>query len=645
MRQRLSYIISLALLVASCTSDEIENTLSGDGIKTPIAVKTTIDSRLTSRAYDKTFEENDQLFAYIEAGKLAEGTFTYEDQFHWAGNFTMGETIDNGGTPEGTGLITSSDKLSPTLYWDDFSSVDYDLRDTEVERGIRLKYGYCFNGGTPINDTFNETDGTLKWAVQTDQSAAPEAMQHSDLLYAATTKYEDIAKYTHEDGTRGVLTLPYTHAMSKITIIVNTGEGFATNDPNFSDAVLTLKDMQTVATVDAPSATVTPSIDATDIKDITTFTKSKNNVTATYQAIVGPTNLSAGNILANLSNVHGNTYDIPITKGILSAWSDNGEKLILSEEEIVNGVAQAKGLISRAEDIPYGQGYTTKPGIHYILEVTINKQKITIRATITDWENVKAEGKAAINFAGDVTETGTIADELKTKGFDVYKSSSSSAFSQKSTTVTFADNKWKYDPYIYWQNQSDNSYFRAVSPAGSSTSELTQGIDLMWGTSGDAAIAPRTGDVKLDFQHLMSKLCVKLETSSDAAKVNLEGATIKITNMATSGTFSIVDGSVSAGSTTATMLSEKASGFTEYVVPQSIGNDAKLIITLADGTTYSLQLNMCELTGTKTTVGAWVSGMSYTYTIHLEKEKITFRALIKEWDEATGSGNATLEWD
>lgn len=642
MRQRLSYIISLALLVASCTSDEIENTLSGDGIKTPIAVKTTIDSRLTSRAYDKTFEENDQLFAYIEAGKLAEGAFTYEDQFHWAGNFTMGETVDNGGTPEGTGLITSSDKLSPTLYWDDFSSVDYDLRDTEVERGIRLKYGYCFNGGTPINDSFNETDGTLKWAVQTNQSADPEAMQHSDLLYAATTKYEDIAKYTHEDGTRGVLTLPYTHAMSKITIIVNTGEGFDTNDPNFSDAVLTLKDMQTVATVDAPSATVTPSIDATDIKDITTFTKSKNNVTATYQAIVGPTNLSAGNILAHISNVHGNSYDIPITTAMLEAWS-TGSKLISSFEEIQNGVAQAKG--SRAEDIPYGKGYTTKQGIHYILDVTVNKQKIIIRATITDWESVKAEGKAAINFTSDVTEKGTIAEALKTSGFDVYKSSNPSAFSQKSTTVTFADNKWNYMPAIYWQNQSDNSYFRAVSPAGASTSELTQGIDLMWGTSGNDAIAPRTGDVPLDFQHLMSKLCVKLETSSDAAMVNLEEAKIKITNMATAGEYNLADATVSAASPVEIMLSDKLSGFTEYVVPQNIGNDAKLIVTLADGTTYSLQLNQCVLTDTETAVTAWTSGKSYTYTIHLEKEKITFRALIKEWDEATGSGNATLEWD
>lgn len=639
MRANIIHTLIVAALLTSC-SDTMENTetyLNGES-KTPIAVTTSLGAAPTSRAFDKTFEENDLLYAYIEAGKMVDNSFTNEGQFSWKGNFTMGETVDNGGTPEGTGLETTSDKLSPTLYWDDFSSVEYDLRSTTENRGIRLKYGYCYNGGTPSTPLTEET-GILGWTVNTNQSTA-EAMQHSDLLYAAT---QDMIKYAHEDGTRGTLTLPYTHAMSKITINVSTGEGYDSNDPNFSDAVLTLKNMQTVANVNAPSAQVTvPGGSPSGIADVTTFTKSKNNVTATYQAIIGPTNLSAGNILAHISNVHGNSYDIPITTAMLEAWS-TGSKLISSFEEIQNGVAQAKG--SRAGDIPYGKGYTTKQGIHYILDVTVNKQKIIIRATITDWESVKAEGKAAINFTSDVTEKGTIAEALKTSGFDVYKSSNPSAFSQKSTTVTFADNKWNYMPAIYWQNQSDNSYFRAISPAGASTSELTQGIDLMWGTSGDAAIAPRTGDVPLDFQHLMSKLCVKLETSSDAAMVNLEGAKIKITNMAKAGVYNLADATVSAASPVEIMLSDKLSGFTEYVVPQNIGNDAKLVITLADGTTYSLQLNQCVLTDTETAVNEWAKGMSYTYTIHLEKEKITFRALIKEWDEATGSGNATLEWD
>lgn len=507
--------------------------------KTPIAVQTNLSTAPHSRAFDKTFEENDQLFAYIEAGKKEGDVFTPVSQFTWADNFTMGETVDNGGTPSGTGLITNSDKLSPTLYWDDFSSTTYDLR--EEGRGIRLKYGYCYNGGEANASDKNETEGTLIWTVLSDQSAADgSAMKQSDLLYAAT---QEMITYGHNPESRGTLVLPYTHAMSKITINVTTGEGYDTSKENFASSVLTLKNMQVKAAVDAPAATVT-AVSTAVTADITTFTKSKAKTTATYQAIVGPTYLTAGNILAAITNIDGNDYNIPLTSGILSAWSSD-EKMKISEEVIQNGIAQAKPYkpMSRgSETIDGGKGYTTKPGIHYILDVTVEKQKIIIRATITDWENVKAEGKAAINFTGDVTEKGTIADELKASGFDVYKSSSASSFTEKSTTVTFADSKWNYSPVIYWAGQSDASYFRAISPAGNSASTLAQGTDLMWGTSGETAIAPRTGDVPLEFDHIMSKLCVNLETTSDASAVNLTGAKIQITNLATAGTFDIVDG-------------------------------------------------------------------------------------------------------
>lgn len=605
--------------------------------KTPIAVQTNLSTAPRSRAFDKTFEKNDLLFAYIEAGKQEGESFTYEGQFHWANSFTMGETVDNGGTPEGTGLITTSDKLSPTLYWDDFSSTEYDLRD--AGRGIRLKYGYCYNGGETNATAKDETAGTLTWTVLSDQSAAKGAdMKKSDLLYAKT---QPMIKYGHNQTDRGTLVLPYTHAMSKITINVKTGEGYATDKANFASSILTLKDMQVKADVNAPTATVT-AVSTAGKSNITTFNKAKTNTTATYQAIVGPTYLTAGNLLAAITNIDGNNYDIPLTDGILTAWSAE-DKLIVTEEIIDNGIAQAKPM-SRA-GIDAGKAYLTKPGIHYILDVTVDKQKITIRATITDWESVTAEGKAAINFNPDVTEKGTIADELKANGFDVYKSSNASSFTQKSTTVTNVSDVWTYSPVIYWAGQGDASYFRALSPAGVSTSALAQGTDLMWGTSGADAVTPRTGDVPLNFQHLMSKLCVNLETVDGDAAVDLTDATIKITNLANTGSYSIVNATVFAGTEADVMLEDKPSGFNEFVVPQAIGDDARLLVTLKDGTTYSLQLNQCVKTGTTTPVTAWAKGEFYTYTIKLTKQEITFSAVVKDWDPATGSGNATLDWD
>ena len=67
-------------------------------------------------------------------------------------------------------------------------------------------------------------------------------------------------------------------------------------------------------------------------------------------------------------------------------------------------------------------------------------------------------------------------------------------------------------------------------------------------------------------------------------------------------------------------------------------------ITLADGTTYKLQLNQC-LDGTDTAITKWERGKSYTYTVHLELEEVSYRALVKDWTVVSGSGNANLEWD
>lgn len=602
-----------AALLASC-SDSMENaeTFLNGNSKTPIAVQTNLSGAPLTRAFDKTFESGDKLFAYIEAGKVTDGNFAYEEQFVWKGDFVLTKQVTTS-TGDGVGNITSTTAdgdLDKTLYWDDFSSAEYDLR--KDGRGIRLKYGYCYNGGE-ANASNNTTDeqikaGTLTWTIPADQSTA-EAMKQSDLLYAAT---QDMITYGHDPASRGTLMLPYTHAMSKVTINVSTGVGFATTKENFSSSVLTLKNMQVKADVNAPNAIVT-AVSPDGTSDITTYNLSKENTTATYQAIVCPTSLTEGNILATITNIDGNDYDIKITEDILSGWN--------------------------VESNAY-----TKTGTHYVLDVNVSKQQITVRATITDWTNVETDGTAAINFTSDITETGTIADELKANGFDVYKSSTNSGFTTSSTTVTYADSKWNYSPAIYWNGQSDASYFRAISPASASNTALNQGTDLIWGTSGNTAINPRTGDVHLDFQHLMSKLCVKLETTSDAAAVNLEGATIKITNLATSGSYSIVDASVSAGEVVEMMLSGKSSGFEEYVVPQTIGNDATVVITLADGTTYSLSLNKCKDEG-ETAVAQWTKGKSYTYTIHLNKETQTFRALVKNWEEATGNGEATLDWD
>lgn len=644
-------------ILASCNDKmEVGEAYLNGSSKTPIAVQTNLSAAPRTRAFDKTFESGDQLLAYIEAGVTTSGTFSSEDNpFKGLKTFVLTANANNtdgdnhadlyGYTvlPDGVHITETEDVGLQKLYWDDYSSTSNDLRASGA--GIRLKYGYCYNGGTPSTDLV-ETTGVLGWTVKDNQSAANGVdMKKSDLLYATT---QAPVSYVHGDAQtskHGVLVLPYAHAMSKITINVTTGEGYDASKENFASSVLTLKKMQTKVSVDAPNDTIKASSDNDAINDVITYISNKENTTATYQAIVAPcTNLSIGNVLASITKIDGNDYDIPITSDIIEHWK-TGSHLWSDAEVINNGLAQAKPLTRANANIDAGTGYKTKPGVHYILDVTVNKQKITIRATIADWDEVKATGEGKIQFAGDVTEKGTIADELKAKGFDVYKSSNNASFPEVSTTVKNVSNVWTYSPAIYWQNKDDNAYFRALSPAGTTAGNISQGVDVLWGTSGDAAIKPRTGDVKLDFVHAMSKITMQLETSTGASQVKTEGASISISNLSTSGSINLVDGAITPTTAIEAGITSAAAPIKDYaVIPQELSDASIITITLADGTTYKLNLTDCK-DADGNAVTEWLPGKHYTYTIHLEKEKITFRALVKDWEGATGSGNATLEWD
>ncbi|MCQ2148597.1 MAG: fimbrillin family protein, partial [Bacteroidales bacterium] len=80
---------------------------------------------------------------------------------------------------------------------------------------------------------------------------------------------------------------------------------------------------------------------------------------------------------------------------------------------------------------------------------------------------------------------------------------------------------------------------------------------------------------------------------------------------------------------------------------KSIASDSKIVLSiiLTDGTTYSIALSDCVVSGTDGKITEWERGKNYTYTIILSKEEIKFLALVKDWETTTGSGNANLDWD
>lgn len=595
-------LLSMAtMLLAGCTGDDMNNAPADERL--PLRLEATLSSnRALTRAYDDTFEESDVLLSYVQ--------HVYKD----------GENNYNQVSGIQASLVKFSKDMKPetALYWDDFSnssSTDTYLR-TEGH-GLRSFYGYCYNGGTP-SAALVETTGVLGWTTTTDQSATG-AFKQNDLLWSATLAP---VTYNHAKDDHGTITVPYTHAMSKFTIVIKANEGF--NAKDLEETVVTLKNMSEVGEFNAPTGTVTAT-GAVDVKMRPDADKEK--LTRTFEAVTVPcTELTANNVLATIIGAGGNNYEIRVTDKML-------------------------------EDASWGSGLKegkTQSGYNYKLTVTINKQEVSVSASLANWNPVTATGVGTINFSNDVPSSGlgtTLNNGDKftlwraVKGTDELKE----ADLKESTTIEYNGTGFTCTPVLYWPNKDDSYYFRALATmTGSAISAVTektvsQGTDLLWGTTakhGDyeanAAIAPRTGDVPLTFKHAMSKVVVNVETVTGDAAVVLTGATVTMTNIFKDGSINIASGVVTPtpGTTTDYTISGEM-----LMVPQTIDTNAKLIVTLKDGTTYSLALSGVS------SITEWESGNQYNYTIKISKEEMKFSVSIKPWEKNDGSGNATLDWD
>ena len=631
--------VAVTLGFVACAND-IGDAPSNDGGKTHIDIAVAfvdgeIVSKSSTRAVDKTFEANDKLVAHLQhvqgTGSDASLVGSYEKTI----TLTMNSNVTMSNTSDENIKQTTSFTTSESLYWDDFSDATKDIR-TEGH-GLRSAWGYCYNGNSSAPTEGNHKDD-LEWSVSTSQNT-DNNFKTSDLLWS---QEQTPVPYNHEKNNHGTIIIPYTHAMSKATIVLTAGEGFG--DDAFKNTTITLKSVNIKGKFTASTATVVGTktgeegqYETGDIQMQKKSTDATNN-SVTFECVFVPnTLLNDGKLWAEINNVAGNNYEIKLTSAMLAT-----EK--------------------------WGAG-PTKSGVNYKLAATISKQKIDVVAQIADWiyKETSADGK--IQFSTDLTGV-DYNDMISGTSYDVFTSKSRTTGYSKSTTRNYTDSKWTDYPVIYWQGEGKGLYFRGLakyennlikSVEGSTTAN--QGTDLLWATtpqhtgkdnSGNdktyeagEKIDPRTSFVPLKFEHAMSKVKFVLKTTDDKnTKVNLEGATMSIPGIITVGTIDVANGNITLGSTTADLAPNND---TEYIViPQKL-EGKKLTITLNDAnadekkTTYSILLTDCKVDGN--TISSWQRGNSYVYTITLAKEAIQFRALIKDWNKKTGSGDASLDWD
>lgn len=662
------FLAALAALAASCSSDNLPETLSGNGEKTPITIAATIsDGTPLSRAEGKTFASDDQLIARLRQVTWNESTDpnfqsvgeVAADQSPRTVTFTVGSgamSVVNDNTQQ-TGDLTPN----APLYWDDFSISDdaeHDIRTTG--HYLQSAWGFCYNGNTPTTPLTN--DGTITWTA-TNNFDTKETFTKNDLLWSAAQRP---ISYKHAVGDRKTLVIPYTHAMSKFTIKVVASDGFATGA--LDNTTIALQGMYTSATFSAPDGKVSAQAGS---QSVAMLKDAPSGNTCTFTALAIPGKALSGTILAKITDVDGNNYDIPVTSSILAQWKD---QLLGANNDVI------------------------KSGINYMLTVTVKKQGITVVARITDWTTINATGEGEIKFSSNIISSG-VTNAITSGSFEIFQGTAleESGF-EAVTKAEYNAGEWTLDPKIYWTNGTLPYYFRGLAtttdgttPAATSSKNAAQDVDLLWATTpahegtlegggtqhfdAGVAIPPRTGDVPLQFEHAMSKITVNLSTSTtgkasptadeSARAVDLGNVTVTISNLSTAGTIAITDGDIAPTAIDAAVdaavtgtTPETVSDYSnpikaidgKIVIPQSLVNATypiKLTITLYDGTTYSLPLENCKVDDGSGTnyIRAWERGKHYVYNIYIEKEAIRFVAVLKNWVEVNGGGNANLDWD
>lgn len=624
--------ISALMFLAGCSSD-ITSPDSTERLE--LGFNTSLSSAVVSRASANQFAANSELLAFVRHVEGASKDNYNDVDAELDRLVTLKVNADESVSVDGT-----------PLYWDDFSKSaesDKDIRATN--HGLQSYYGYCYNGGT--SKSFTKATGTLEWTAVTAPSNADD-IQHTDLLWSAA---QNMITYSHasvKNGKTGILSVPFTHAMSEFTVVLNAEEGYS--DKAFENTSVTLHNMNSVGSFIAPLSTVVGS----EAKDFTMYSAEDAKVkTRTYIALTVPgTALYTENLFLTISNAEGNNYTYKLSADNLSdtAW----------------GKALAEG--------------KTLPGNNYKLTLTLNKSGVSAVATLADWVTVEAEGDALIDFTADV-KSHNIANKL-TEGnaFNLWMTAATDkpTYTASSTrTAEYTANGLSLNSPIYWPNGTDKYYFRAEANydgeklttlgEGDDATVVKQGQDRVWATTAEhkapnvtktynagEAIAPRTGSVPFEFKHVMSKVIINLTTptaekganEASTKHVDLTDASLSLSNVYPSGKLDIHTGAVTATGTPQAITATNS--LNENVVPQAT-KDMVLTVTLKDGTKYTFNLTNAKVVkdGKATTapISLWEQGNVYTYTINISKQAVELLGYVKDWVKNEGSGNAELIWD
>lgn len=557
-------------------------------------------------------------------------------------------------------------EYSNIRYWDDIHARSSKLSIWAVTvPGVKSdQWGKTQTGWT---ETVIGTD--LSWTIPANQTA--DIVKEKDLCFS-----NNIADHTPAPGTDSRLKfnidpkgfdqgkLVFYHALSKITVNLIEDEGFD-HDETLSDFKLlnnavTLKSNMLSGTFNVANG------------EFNSYTASKSDVTMacgaqtkegyTLEALVMPKVELPEEVSFSIDGNH-----FTVSKATL-----------ISKLKENHAVADAWGGIMEA-------------GKNYVFTFNIKMTDIKVTATVAEWETLEGTNYSPLinveqSYGAEGNDFG--------KGFSLYLSQGTNDEASltddfaKGTDVTFADSKYTLNTPLYWPNHQKHYLFRGVWPlVGTTGTPITptdkvgtksiavQNVpyevgtypsDLMLGyprvdpencphdkNSAEKGICATQGNIRMNFEYMMSQVEVNLSTSETNNSVKIDAnTTVEIIGGYKEGFILFSNGSSDfTGKTTADYAMSKADDtnkkYLDAIIPQPLeGLKFRITVTDTDGKQdkYETVLGIKDIEvgidgGTKSKISAWQPGKKYIYNLYITKTGIKVTATLKDWETVTSDSN------
>lgn len=660
MRKHYLYItLSASLLAFTGCSDETDIAVS-DANKQPIALTVGADAPISRAVVTdgtgktlEAFADATDIWMVMQSDYRALGTAETPNDLDFKGSqattncVTMGTTGDE--TATGNENVVNFTAAN-TRYWDDAHA-----RSSALSIWAVAVPGVTGDGSkwdTKTAKAWNATteDKTIAWEIPAAQTA--ESMKNKDLCFSnniTKVSESDDKRLGFKEDPRGFEAgkLIFYHALTKITVKLEEGEGFdTTSDADFVLDNITLNGFKLSGTFNVADGEFAST--ATDATPITTMSQvSRTAEGLALEALVMP----------------GTDFNGTLADAISFSVDKNAFKV------------SAETLKSK---LPSGFD-KFEAGKNYIFTFTVNKTGIKLTATVAGWNDVTAETFAPKINISEVYGHQASEDECTDlqKGFDFYRSTTVSTGYGEKSTVSYEDSKYTMSPQRYWPNHETHYFFRGVYPTGTTVTDSKIAVsnaaynseaspsNLMVGyprnidgTTDEACkvhsdtqgICATEGDIRMNFQYVMSQVEVKLISDPSAvekeesAKVVLDGnTTVEILNGYKSGSILLENGTATyaeGDKGTYTFAGGTYADRHDIIIPQSLENlKFKITVKDTDGKYDSYEATISEIKVGGNTISAWEPGKKYVYTLNITKTGIKVTATIKDWIEASGSTN------